>query len=77
MSAKEDTIALLRAAILNEQEQLLNQLLIEININEISEETFQLLLLKIQASNLTIFNMTKALEAQEIIDHVLSNKIGE
>ena len=77
MSAKEDTIALLRAAILNEQEQLLNQLLIELNINEISGETFQLLLLKIQASNLNIFNMKKALEAQEIIDHVLSNKIGE
>ena len=77
MSAKEDTIALLRDAISHQQETLLNEILGALNIAEISEENFQLLLNKMKASNLELFKITKALEAQEIIDFVLSNKIGE
>ena len=77
MSAKEDTIALLRDAILHQQETLLNEILGALNIAEISEENFQLLLNKMKNSNLELFKITKALEAQEIIDYVLSNKIGE
>ena len=46
-------------------------------VKEIPEETFQLILSKMKASNLELFKITKALEAQEIIDFVLSNKIGE
>lgn len=77
MSAKEDTIALLRDAILHQQETLLNELLGTLKIEEISEDTFQVLLNKMKDSNLELFKITKALEAQEIIDFVLSNKIGE
>ena len=77
MSAKEDTIALLKDAIATQQESLLNEVLIALNVKEIPEETFQLILSKMKASNLELFKITKALEAQEIIDFVLSNKIGE
>ncbi|MDG2369410.1 MAG: hypothetical protein P8M12_02095 [Flavobacteriales bacterium] len=77
MSAKEDTIALLKDAIATQQERLLNEVLITLNVKEIPEETFQLILTKMKASNLELFKITKALESQEIIDFVLSNKIGE
>ena len=77
MSAKEDTIALLKDAISNHQENLLNEILNQLSISELKEETYQTILSKMKNSNIELFKITKALEAQEIIDHVLSNKIGE
>ncbi len=77
MSAKEDTIALLKDAISTHQENLLNGILNQLSISELKEETYQSILSEMKNSNIELFKITKALEAQEIIDHVLSNKIGE
>ena len=77
MSAKQDTIALLKDSISNLQENLLDDILTQLDIAELSEETYQLLLTNMKNSNIELFKISKALEAQEVIDYVLSNKIGE
>ena len=50
MSAKQDTIALLKDSISNLQENLLNDILTQLDIAELSEETYQLLLTKMKNS---------------------------
>ena len=77
MTNEKDTINLLRESIISVQENLLNEILRFLNISEISEEKYQQLFAKMNESNIELFKISKALEAQEIIDHVFKNKIGE
>ena len=72
---KEDIINSLKEAIMLHQENLLNDLLLIASIEEIDEKTYQKMLQKIKAEDPKIIKLFKSLEAQEIIDHVLTNKL--
>ena len=54
MSAKEDTIALLKDAISTHQENLLNGILNQLSISELKEETYQSILSEMKNSNIEI-----------------------
>tara|TARA_B110000014_G_C20013712_1_gene525640 strand:+ start:469 stop:705 length:237 start_codon:yes stop_codon:yes gene_type:complete len=72
---KEDIINSLKEAIMLHQENLLNDLLLIASIEEIDEKTYQKMLQKIKAEDPKLIKLFKSLEAQEIIDHVLTNKL--
>ena len=72
---KEDIINSLKEAIMLHQENLLNDLLLIASIEEIDERTYQKMLQKIKAEDPKLIKLFKSLEAQEIIDHVLTNKL--
>ena len=55
MSAKEDTIALLKDAISNHQENVLNAILNQLSISELKEETYQSILSEMKNSNIELF----------------------
>jgi hypothetical protein len=67
-----EILALKEALILN-REGLLNDLLAALNFEEINEHVFQQLIQIIEQSDLTTIKLTKALEAQEVIDKVLKD----
>ena len=72
---KEDIINSLKEAIMLHQENLLNDLLLIASIEEIDEKTYQKMLQKIKAEDPKLIKLFKSLEAQEIIEHVLTNKL--
>ena len=72
---KEDIINSLKEAIMLHQENLLNDLLLIASIEEIDEKTYQKMLQKIKAEDPKLIKLFKSLEAQEIIDYVLTNKL--
>lgn len=71
-STNQEILALKEALILN-REGLLNDLLAALNFDEINEQVFQQLLQLIEQADLTTVKLTKALEAQEVIDKVLKD----
>ena len=72
---KEDIINSLKEAIMLHQETLLNDLLLIAGIEEIDEKTYQKMLQKIKDEDPKLIKLLKSLEAQEIIEHVLTNKL--
>ena len=72
---KEDIINSLKEAIMLHQETLLNNLLLIAGIEEIDEKTYQKMLQKIKDEDPKLIKLLKSLEAQEIIEHVLTNKL--
>ena len=72
---KEDIINSLKEAIMLHQETLLNDLLLIAGIEEIDEKTYQKMLRKIKDEDPKLVKLLKSLEAQEIIEHVLTNKL--
>jgi len=72
---KEDIINSLKEAIMLHQETLLNDLLLIASIEEIDEKTYQKMLQKIKDEDPKLIKLLKSLEAQEIIEHVLTNKL--
>ena len=72
---KEDIINALKEAISLHQETLLNDLLLIAGIEEIDENTYQKMLQKIKEADPKLIKLLKSLEAQEIIEHVLTNKL--
>jgi len=72
---KEDIINSLKEAISLHQESLLNDLLLIANIDEIDENTYQKMLQKIKEEDPKLIKLLKSLETQEIIEHVLTNKL--
>ena len=72
---KEDIINSLKEAIMLHQETLLNDLLLIAGIEEIDEKTYQKMLQKIKNEDPKLIKLLKSLEAQEIIEHVLTNKL--
>ena len=72
---KEDIIDSLKEAISLHHENLLNKLLIIAKIDEIDEKIYQKMLQKIKDTNPELIRLLKSLETQEIIDHVLTNKL--
>lgn len=67
-----EILALKEALILN-REGLLNDLLATLNFDAINEQIFQQLIQIIEQTDLTTVKLTKALEAQEVIDNVLKH----
>ena len=67
MSAKQDTIALLKDSISNLQENLLDDILTQLDIAELSEETYQLLLTKMKNSNPDLFRTPKLFRIEQIV----------
>lgn len=75
MEFSNDEIEALKEAIVLNRENLLNDLLAALNYEEINEQSFQQLVQIIeQADNKTV-KLTKALEAQEVIDKVLKDRL--
>ena len=72
---KEDIINSLKEAIMLHQETLLNDLLLIAGIEEIDEKAYQEMLQKIKDEDPKLIKLLKSLEAQEIIEHVLTNKL--
>jgi len=66
-------ITALKEALILNRENLLNDILATLNYNEISEQLFQELLLLMKKNDLDTVKLTKALEAQEVIDSVLKD----
>lgn len=73
MEEQHDEIAALKEAILINRENLLNDILAALNFDEINEGIFQELLKLIEQTDNTTIKLTKALEAQEVIDKVLKD----
>ena len=71
----EDIINALKEAISLHQESLLNDLLLIADIEEIDEKTYQKMLQKIKEEDPKLIKLLKSLEAQEIIEQVLTNKL--
>ncbi len=69
-----EIIALKEALFLN-RENLLNDILATLNYEEINENLFQELLSLIEKTDLTTIKLNKALEAQEVIDSVLKDRL--
>lgn len=74
MNEENNELELLKDAIEINRENLLNDLLAILNFNEINETVFQELLQIIEKADKKTIKLTKALEAQEVIDKVLNNK---
>jgi len=72
---KEDIINSLKEAISLHQESLLNDLLAIADIDEIDENIYQKMLQKIKDEDPKLIKLLKSLETQEIIEHVLTNKL--
>ncbi len=75
MEEQHDEIAALKEAILINRENLLNDILAALNFDEINEGIFQELLKLIEQTDNTTIKLTKALEAQEVIDKVLKDRL--
>ncbi len=75
MEDKSEEIAALKEAIELNRENLLNDLLAALNFDEINEGVFQELLKIIEQADLKTIKLTKALEAQEVIDKVLKDRL--
>lgn len=73
MDNSNPEIEALKEALILNRENLLNDLLAALNYDEINEQVFQLLIQVIEQSDLTTVKLTKALEAQEVIDKVLKD----
>ena len=71
----EDIINALKEAISYHQESLLNELLVIAAIDEIDENIYQKMLQKIKEEDPKLIKLLKSLETQEVIEHVLTNKI--
>ncbi len=67
-----EILALKEALVLN-RENLLNDLLAALNYDEINEQLFQALTQLIEQAETNTVKLTKALEAQEVIDKVLKD----
>ncbi|MCT4582456.1 MAG: hypothetical protein N4A35_13660 [Flavobacteriales bacterium] len=76
MEERSDEIAALKEAILLNRENLLNDLLAALGFDEINEGIFQELLKRIELADLNTVKLTKALEAQEVIDKVLKDRLS-
>jgi len=66
-------ITALKEALFLNRENLLNDLLAHLNFDEIDEQIFQELIQIIENADATTIKLTKALEAQEVIDKVLKD----
>lgn len=73
MELTNPEILALREALVLNRENLLNDLLAALNYDEINEHVFQQLLLLIEQTDKNTVKLTKALEAQEVIDKVLKD----
>jgi cell division protein FtsX len=67
-----EILALKEALVLN-RENLLNDLLAALNYDEINEQSFQDLIQIIEQAETNTVKLSKALEAQEVIDKVLKD----
>lgn len=73
MELTNPEILALREALVLNRENLLNDLLAALHYDEINEHVFQQLLLLIEQTDKNTVKLTKALEAQEVIDKVLKD----
>ncbi len=70
-----EEIEAIKDAIQLNKESLLEQILSYLEIDEISEEKFQDLLMIIEKEDTLRFKYMKALESQEVIESVLKDKL--
>ena len=75
MDDYKNEIEALREALLLNRENLLNDLLAALNFDEINESIFIELLALIEQADRKTIQLTKALEAQEIIEKVLKDRL--
>ncbi len=66
-------ITALKEALFLNRENLLNDILATLNYDEINEDLFQELITLVKTADLNTIKLTKALEAQEVIDSVLKD----
>ena len=77
MSDKSEEINILKDAIFENQKELIGKLMALVEIYEIEEELFQRMLKQLNQYTKKTFRLAKALESQEIIDYVLTNKLKQ
>lgn len=75
MEEHKSEIEALKEAIHINRENLLNDLLATLNFDEINEGVFQELLKLIEQADGNTIKLTKALEAQEVIEKVLKDRL--
>lgn len=75
MEFSNDEIEALKEALILNRENLLNDILATLNFEEINEQAFQQLLKVIEQADAITIKLTKALEAQEVIDKVLKDRL--
>ena len=75
MEEHKSEIEALKEAIHINRENLLNDLLAVLNFDEINEGVFQELLKLIEQADGNTIKLTKALEAQEVIEKVLKDRL--
>lgn len=75
MEEHKSEIEALKEAIHINRENLLNDLLAALNFDEINEGVFQELLKLIEQADGNTIKLTKALEAQEVIEKVLKDRL--
>lgn len=75
MEEHKSEIEALKEAIHINRENLLNDLLAALNFDEINEGIFQELLKLIEQADGNTIKLTKALEAQEVIEKVLKDRL--
>lgn len=73
MEFTNNEIEALKEALVLNRENLLNDLLAALNFEEVNELVFQQLLKLIEQADANTVKLTKALEAQEVIDKVLKD----
>mgnify|MGYP001272440884 FL=1 len=71
----KNEISELKEAIFENQKEVIGNLLSVLKIYEIEEELFQSMLQHLSDYSQKTFRLAKALESQEIINYVLTNKL--
>ncbi len=77
MNDKNEEINILKDAIFENQKELIGELMALMDIYEIEEELFQRMLKQLNKHTQKTFRLAKAIESQEIIDYVLTNKLKQ
>lgn len=72
---KNHEISVLKEAIFENQKEVIGDLMSLVKIHEMEEELFQRMLQHLNDYTQKTFRLAKALESQEIIDYVLTNKL--
>jgi hypothetical protein len=75
MNDLSEEINTLKEAIFENQKELIGELMGLLDIYEIEEELFQRMIKQLNYHTKKTFRLAKAIESQEIIDYVLTNKL--
>ncbi len=75
MNDQSEEINALKEAVFENQKELIGEIIGILDVYEIEEELFQRMLKQLNNYTQKTFRLAKAIESQEIIDHVLTNKL--